>query len=134
MIKNLRDLSCGTICETRDHGFYTVIADGAGRTAMFNERGTWGRIDTTTNMWFDDGKKEVVRVYGFTQTLPLLDQISEAIKFIYETKPNTKDLLKLWESESEEVTEIKREIAALQADKNAINGALAQLTTRLITA
>lgn len=131
MIKNLRDLVPGTICETRDHGFYVVLTDGMGRLAMFNERGTWGRIDATQDMRFDDGKKEVVRVYGFTQTLPILDQISEGIKFIYDTRHNTSDLFKLWESESEEVTQAKRELAELKKAQATVNQKIAECAARI---
>lgn len=132
MIKNLRDLNPGVIAETRDHGFYVALPDGMGRIALFNERGTWGRCDDTTNMMFDDGKKEVIRVFGFTQTLPLLDQISEGIKFVYDTRHNTSDLFKLWESETEEVTAIKSEIAELRKEKSKVDAALSQLTSKLL--
>lgn len=131
MIKNLRDVTPGCVLETRDHGFYVAISDGMGRIALFNERGTWGRIDQTENMFFDDGKKEVVRIYGFTQTLPILDQISEGIKFVYETRHNTADLFKIWESETEDVTEAKRELAQLKKARANVDAKLADCIARL---
>lgn len=131
MIKNLRDLSVGQVCETRDHGFYVILCDESGRKAIYNERGTWGRIDETKNMFFDDGKKEVVRVFGFAQTLPVLDQISEGIKFVYETRKNTKALFKLWESESEVVTDLKREVSNIMAEKDKLEERLAKCAIAL---
>jgi len=131
MIKNLRDLTVGNVVETRDHGFYVILCDEAGRKAIFNERGTWGRIDETQDMYFDDRKKEVIRVYGFAQTLPVLDQISEGIKFVYETRKNTKELFKLWEVETVEATELKRNISELKKAKSEIDLKLLQNATRL---
>ena len=131
MIKNLRDLLPGQICESRDHGFYVVLPDGMGRTALFNERGTWGRIDQTEDMFFDDRKKEIVRVYGFTQAMPLLDQISEGIKFVYETRHNTSDLIFVWESEPVEITEAKREIKELKKAKATVDAKLSDCAARI---
>lgn len=133
MIKNLKDLSVGNVCETRDHGFYVILCDEGGRKALFNERGTWGRIDDCKDMTFGTGKnvKEVVRVYGFTQTLPVLDQISEGIKFVYDLRKNTKDLIKLWESEPERVTDIKRQVSELISSKRDIDDMLTKCALEL---
>ena len=133
MIKNLRDLGVGNIVETREGDYYAVLSDRGGRTALYNPRATWARIDDTKDMTFAVGKttKEVVRVYGFTQTLPELDQISEAMKFLFDTRPNTKELFKLWEVEPEAVTEIKKEIAELKKVRDEANVKLAQCTYKL---
>lgn len=129
MIKNLRDLMPGAVVETRDNGFYIVLGDNMGRTALFNERGTWARLDDSTDLFFgtDKNTKEVVRIYGFAQTMPLLDQISESIKFIYDTRHNTAQLVKLWEVEADAVTEAKRELKRLNEEARTLGSQISHV-------
>lgn len=113
-IQTFMDVLPGAIVTSTQGKRYVVLADDAGNRGLFGEKGTWIRPNDGELTF---GKNHMgVQSIGVFDTLPVLDQISEGIKYIYTNRAACAPLTMVYTAEDPRVTEAKAKVAALQAE------------------
>lgn len=112
-IQNFMDILPGAIVTSAQGKQYVVLADDAGNRGLFSEKGTWIRPNDG-ELTFGKNRMKVQKVEVF-DTLPVLDQISEGIKYIY-TDRECAPLTTVYTAEDPRVVEAKAKMIALQAE------------------
>lgn len=113
-IHTFKDVLPGAIVTSAQGKQYVVLADDAGNRGLFGPNGTWIRPNDG-ELTFGKNHMGVKCIEAF-DTLPVLDQISEGIKFIYTNRGQCAPLSPIYTAEDPRVTEAKAKIAAMQAE------------------
>lgn len=113
-IQNFMDILPGAIVTSAQGKQYVVLADDAGNRGLFSEKGTWIRPNDG-ELTFGKNHMKVQKVEVF-DTLPVLDQISEGIKYIYTDRFRCAPLTTVYTAEDPRVVEAKAKMTALQAE------------------
>lgn len=113
-IKTFMDVLPGSIVVSDMGTEYVVLVDDAGNRGLFSHRGTWIRPNDG-ELTFGKNHMSVSKVLEF-DTLPVLDRVSEGIKYIYTDRVSCAPLTVCYTSEPQCVTEAKRKIADMEAE------------------
>lgn len=113
-IRTFNDVLPGAIVTSNSGRQYVVLADDAGNRGLFSPKGTWIRPNDG-ELTFGRDHVGVSKIEDF-DTLPVLDRISEGIKYIYTSRNACAPLTTIYTSEPACVTAAKAKVADLQAE------------------
>lgn len=114
-IRNFRDVLSGSIIKSKKGKTYLCLVDETGNKALFDKDGKFSRVDLDSLHFGKNNSGEVDSIYQF-QTLPILDAISEGIKYVFRPdRPACAPLTKVYTSEPAEVTAARKALADAQA-------------------
>ena len=81
-IRNFRDVLSGSIIKSKKGKTYLCLVDETGNKALFDKEGKFSRVDLDSLCFGKNNSGEVDSIYQF-QTLPILDAISEGLKYVF---------------------------------------------------
>ena len=114
-IRNFRDVLSGSIIKSKKGKTYLCLVDETGNKALFDKDGKFSRVDLDSLHFGKNNSGEVDSVYQF-QTLPILDAISEGIKYVFRPdRPACAPLTKVYTAEDPRVTAAKKALAEAEA-------------------
>lgn len=114
-IRNFRDVLSGSIIKSKKGKTYLCLVDETGNKALFDKDGKFSRVDLDSLYFGKNNSGEVDSVYQF-QTLPILDAISEGLKYVFRPdRPACAPLTKVYTAEDPRVTLAKMALAEAEA-------------------
>lgn len=122
-IKTFKDILPGAIVTSKQGNTYVVLVDDAGNRGLFTSKGTWIRPNDG-ELTFGKNHMAVDKVMDFN-TLPVLDRVSEGLKYIFTDRDACSPLTTVYTAEDPRVTAAKADLAraeaAARAAQNVIN-------------
>ena len=114
-IKNFKDVISGSIITSKKGKTYICLVDETGNKALFNKDGKFIRVDLDSLHFGKNNSGEVDTIRVF-QTQPILDAISEGIKYLYRPdRPACAKLTTVYTSEPAEVTAARKALSDAKA-------------------
>lgn len=112
-IKTFNDILPGSIVTSSGGTDYVVLCDDAGNRGLFSAKGTWIRPNDG-ELTFGKRRTAVSKIREF-DTLPVLDRISEGIKYLYTDRRACAPLSTIYTSEDPRRIEALAEADRLEA-------------------
>lgn len=113
-IKTFKDVLPGAIVTSKQGNKYVVLCDDAGNRGLFTSSGTWIRPNDG-ELTFGKNHMAVQSIQDF-DTLPVLDRVSEGLKYIMTGRHACAPLSTIYTAEDPRVTAAKAEVARLNAE------------------
>ena len=112
MINTFKDVLPGAIVTSTQGKKYVVLVDDAGNRGLFTDKGTWIRPNDG-ELTFGKNRMGVQMIQDF-DTLPVLDRVSEGLKYIFTGRANCAPLAISYTAEDPRVTEARAQMARLK--------------------
>lgn len=113
-IKTFKDVLPGAIVTSAQGNKYVVLVDDAGNRGLFTPKGTWIRPNENS-LTFGKNRMAVSKIEDF-DTLPVLDRVSEGIKYIFTDRYNCAPLTTVYSAEDPRRTAALREAERYEAE------------------
>lgn len=110
-IRTFKDVLPGAIVTSDQGKKYVVLTDDAGNRGLFGANGTWIRPNDG-ELTFGKNHRKVDKIQDF-DTLPVLDRVSEGIKYIYTGRDACAPLTTVYTAEDPRVTAAKAKMDTL---------------------
>lgn len=112
-IKTFKDVLPGSIVTSKQGNLYVVLVDDAGNRGLFSSRGTWIRPNDG-ELTFGKNHMTVDKIQDF-DTLPILDRVSEGLKYMFTDRHACAPLTTVYTAEDPRVTQAKKALADAEA-------------------
>lgn len=112
MINTFKDVLPGAIVTSAQGKEYVVLVDDAGNRGLFTQKGTWIRPNDG-ELTFGKNHMNVQKIEDF-DTLPVLDRVSEGLKYIFTGRATCAPLAVSYTAENPRVAEARAEMARLR--------------------
>lgn len=111
-INTFKDVLPGAIVTSSQGKEYVVLVDDAGNRGLFTSKGTWIRPNDG-ELTFGKNHMTVQSIQDF-DTLPVLDRVSEGLKYIFTGRANCAPLATSYTAEDPRVTAARQEADRLR--------------------
>lgn len=111
-INTFKDVLPGAIVTSSQGKEYVVLVDDAGNRGLFTSKGTWIRPNDG-ELTFGKNHMAVAKIEDF-DTLPVLDRVSEGLKYIFTGRANCAPLAISYTAEDPRVTAARQEADRLR--------------------